>query len=64
MNSERKSLLQWVGPLVALNTNFYALKGSDINIATLDDAKKVNKIATVLKYYSEQILKEEGFTNA
>jgi len=63
MNSERKDLLQWVGPLAALNTNFYALKGSEINIATLDDAKKVNKIATVSKYYSEQMLKEEGFTN-
>ncbi|MBN2374190.1 transporter substrate-binding domain-containing protein [bacterium] len=63
MTSERKDLLQWVGPIMALETNLYALKGSEINIATLEDAKKANKIATVSKYYSEQILKEEGFTN-
>jgi polar amino acid transport system substrate-binding protein len=63
MTSERKSLLQWVGPLVVLDTNLYALKGSRIEIANLDDARKVNKIATVSKYYSEQMLKEEGFTN-
>lgn len=63
MTSERKNLLQWVGPLVVLDTNLYTLKGSKIEIANLDDARKVNKIATVSKYYSEQMLKEEGFTN-
>jgi len=46
MTSERKNLLQWVGPLVVLDTNLYALKGSRIKIANLDDARKVNKIAT------------------
>ena len=63
MTSERKNLFQWVGPLVVLDTNLYALKGSRIEIANLDDARKVNKIATVSKYYSEQMLQEEGLTN-
>ncbi|MFA5354989.1 MAG: transporter substrate-binding domain-containing protein, partial [Thermodesulfovibrionales bacterium] len=63
MTSERKELFQWVGPLAVLDTNLYALKGSRIGIANLDEARKVNRIATVSKYYSEQMLREEGFTN-
>jgi polar amino acid transport system substrate-binding protein len=63
MTAERKPLFQWVGPLAVLDTNLYALKGSGLAIANLDDARKVNKIATVSKYYSEQILQKEGFTN-
>jgi len=63
MTAERKPLFQWVGPLAVLDTNLYALKGSGMAIANLDDARKVNTIATVTKYYSEQILQQEGFTN-
>jgi polar amino acid transport system substrate-binding protein len=63
MTAERKPLFQWVGPLVVQDTNLYALKGSAIKIANLDEARKVNKIATVSKYYSEQMLKAEGFAN-
>ncbi len=63
MNHERKKLMQWVGPISALDTNFYSLKGSHITIKTIEDAKKIGKIATVNDYYSEQMLKKEGFTN-
>jgi len=63
MTAERKPLFKWVGPLAVLDTNLYALKGSAIKIANLDDARKVNKIGTVAKYYSEQMLDKEGFTN-
>jgi polar amino acid transport system substrate-binding protein len=63
MTSERKNLFQWVGPLAILDTNLYALKGSRIEIANLDQARKVGKIATVSKYYSEEMLEKEGFTN-
>lgn len=63
MTSERRKLFQWVGPLAVLDTNFYALKGSGIEIANLDEARKVNKIATAAKYYSEEMLEKEGFTN-
>jgi len=63
MTSERKNLFQWVGPLAVLDTNLYALKGSRIEIANLAQARKVNKIATVSKYYSEEMLETEGFTN-
>jgi polar amino acid transport system substrate-binding protein len=63
MTAERKPLFQWVGPLAVLDTNLYARKGSGIAIANLDDARKVNRIATVTKYYSDQVLQQEGFTN-
>lgn len=63
MTAERKALFQWVGPLVTLDTNLYALKGSGIEIANLDQARKAGTIATVTKYYSEQMLADENFTD-
>lgn len=63
MTPERKDLFHWVGPLAVLDTNLYALKGSGIRIANLDEARKVNKIATAAKFYSEEMLEKEGFTN-
>lgn len=64
MTPERKDLFQWAGPISALDTNLYAAAGSGISTASLDDARKVNGIATVAGYYSEQVLKDEqGFTN-
>ncbi len=63
MTPERKDSFQWVGPIAAVDTNFYALHESDIRITNLDDARKSGNIATVEDYYSEQVLREEGFTN-
>jgi polar amino acid transport system substrate-binding protein len=63
MTAERKGLLQWVGPVTALDTNFYAVKGSGITIKTLGDAKHVAGIATVGDYSSQLTLKAEGFSN-
>ena len=63
MTPERKDLLQWVGPIASLDTNLYARKGSGIKIRILEEAKKVKKIATVTEYYTEQVLKKEGFAN-
>jgi polar amino acid transport system substrate-binding protein len=63
MSAPRKYMAQWVGPLVSLDNNLYALKASNIQIANLEDAKKAGRIATVNKYFSEQLLKDEGFTN-
>ncbi len=63
MTPERKPLLQWVGPVASLDANLYARKGSKIRIAKLDDAKEVTKIVAVKGYYTEQMLRTEGFTN-
>lgn len=63
MTPERKAKLQWVGPINTMDTSLYALKGSGLQIRTLDEAKNAGKIATVTDYYSEQVLKKEGFGN-
>ena len=63
MTSQRKDLLQWVGPIASMDTNLYARKGSGIKISSLEEAKKFRKIATVREYYTEQALKKEGFAN-
>jgi len=63
MTAERKELFQWVGPLAIQDTNLYALKASTIDIANLEQARKAGRIATVSKYYSEQMVREEGFTD-
>lgn len=63
MTQERKDLFQWVGPVAVLETSFYVLSDSNIEIKTLEEAKNVNAIATVTGHYTEQVLKEEGFTN-
>ncbi len=63
MTQKRKGQLQWVGPITVLDTNLYAVRGTGIRINTLEDARRVNRIATVADYYSEQMLQQEGFTN-
>lgn len=63
MTPERKPLVQWVGPIAFLDTNFYARKGSEFGIRRLADAKKLPKIVVAKDYYTEQILRREGFTN-
>lgn len=63
MTPERKDRLRWMGPIGALETNLYALKGSGSRITHLEEAKNVPKISTVAGYYSEQALTNEGFTN-
>ncbi|MDO9465543.1 MAG: transporter substrate-binding domain-containing protein [bacterium] len=59
----RENLFQWIGPIGSNNTIFYAKKGSGIKIDSMDDAKKVSKIATCSAWFSEQDLKDAGFTN-
>jgi len=63
MTPERKPLLQWVGPITFHDTNLYAPKGSKIEIISLEDAKKVSKIVVVKDYYTEELLRKEGFLN-
>jgi polar amino acid transport system substrate-binding protein len=63
MTAERKELFQWVGPLVTVDTNLYALQGSGLEIANLDQARKAGKVATVAKFYSEQMIAAEDFTD-
>ncbi len=60
---ERKSLFQWVGPLVITNTYLYSRNDLNKKILNLEDAKKVEKIGVVKEYYSQQLLESQGFNN-
>jgi len=59
----REKLFNWVGPIGSNRTIFYAKKGSKIKISSMEDAKKVGKIATCSAWFSEQDLKDAGFKN-
>ncbi len=60
---EREALFKWVGPLIPEKVVLFARKDSGLVINSLEDARKVNGIATVTGYASEKLLKEKGFTN-
>ncbi|MDG4867101.1 transporter substrate-binding domain-containing protein [Guyparkeria sp. 1SP6A2] len=63
MTEQRKDDLQWVGPMGALDTSLYALSDAAVTVNNLADAREADGIATVKGYYSEEMLKEKGFTN-
>lgn len=60
---KRENLFQWVGPVGKNSAIFYAKKGSGIRINSLEEAKKVRAIATTANWFTEQYLKDKGFTN-
>ncbi len=60
---QREELFKWVGPLYTQTWGFYGKKGSNLQIDSLDDAKKVTRIGTYYKDAKEQFLKGKGFTN-
>lgn len=59
----RDTLFQWVGPLGTNSTYFYTKTGSGITILSLDDAKNLDAVGTVSSWFSDQYLRELGFTN-
>jgi len=63
LNSNRKDLFKWAGPIASLDWLFYAKAQSLITLNTLDDAKKIAKIGVLEDYSIEQYLAKEGFTN-
>jgi len=60
---ERDSLFYWVGPLGEHITYLYVPKDSDLNLASVEDAKKLPLIGTVKNWFSEQFLVKQGFAN-
>lgn len=60
---KREKLFQWVGPVGKNSAIFYAKKGSGIKINSLDEAKGLASIATTTNWFTEQYLKNNGFTN-
>ena len=59
----REDLFQWVGPIGTNVTYFYTKQGSGVTISSLSDAMNLNAIGTVNSWYSDQYLRELGFTN-
>lgn len=63
LNSTRKDLFKWAGPIASLNWLFYAASGNHITVSSLDEAKKIPKIGVLKDYAIEQYLLQQGFTN-
>jgi len=59
----RDAAFKWVGPIGFDDEWFYTKRGSDIQIGSLDDAKKVGSIATYKDDANEVFLTEKGFVN-
>lgn len=63
MSSLRKDLFKWAGPIAATDWLFYAASKNLVELNSLNDAKKVDKIGVIKDYSIEQFLIQEGFTN-
>lgn len=59
----REDLFQWVGPVSASIASLYGKRGSGLRIASLEDAKAVERILVVRDFYTHQLLQKLGFTN-
>lgn len=59
----RENLFQWVGPIGSNITFFYVRAGSGITINSLDEARALGSVGTVSSWFSDQYLRNLGFTN-
>lgn len=59
----RENLFQWVGPLGSNITYFYIPATSAITITSLDEARALSSVGTVSSWFSDQYLRDQGFTN-
>jgi polar amino acid transport system substrate-binding protein len=60
---EREKLFKWVGPIFGEGDYFYKRRGNPLTIDTLDDARRVARIAVRKDGYTHQALAAKGFTN-
>ncbi|WP_137939668.1 transporter substrate-binding domain-containing protein [Chitinivorax sp. B] len=60
---ERESLFTFLGPVAVGTTDFYALRGTNIRIRSLEDARELRSIGVYHKAVEEQLLLSKGFTN-
>ena len=59
----QRAISEPIGPLGVNKTFFFSLANSELDISNLDEAKEVGAIGTVTDWFSEQYLKDKGFTN-
>lgn len=63
-SKKRENLFKWVGPIASMKLAFFKnASRSDLNINSLEDAKKVASIIVAEDTISHQKLTELGFTN-
>nr|WP_267876210.1 transporter substrate-binding domain-containing protein [Duganella rivi] len=60
---EREPYFKWIGPVLESESTFYALRRSQVRLATLDDARALEGILVPREFYSYQYLRAAGFTN-
>ncbi len=63
LNTDRKDLFKWAGPIASLDWSFFSSSINQTTLNTIDDAKKAGKIGVLKDYAIEQYLIREGFTN-
>jgi len=63
MTDEREPLFKWVGPVFRLDWAFYVKKGSGVVIASLEEAKALERIGTYRDDAREKFLISQGFEN-
>lgn len=59
----RENLFNWVGPIGTNTTYFYTKAGSNITINSIDDARNLTAVGTVSSWFSDQYLRNLGFSN-
>ena len=59
----RESKYKWVGPLAKLEMVFFIRADSDLDVHSLDDAKKIRKIGVTKNVAGHEMLVNLGFTN-
>jgi polar amino acid transport system substrate-binding protein len=60
---QREDLFKWVGPIGSYEQAFYAKKGSNLQIHSLEDAMEVEKIGVYQGDAGAQFLASQGFKN-
>ncbi|NVJ53232.1 MAG: transporter substrate-binding domain-containing protein [Campylobacteraceae bacterium] len=63
-SKERENLFKWIGPIASVKIRFFKnASRKDLNIKTLEDAKKVNSIIVEGDTVTVDVLKSLGFNN-
>lgn len=59
----RESKYKWVGPLAKLDMVFFKRTGSDLDVHSIEDARKIRKIGVTKNVAGHEMLLNLGFTN-
>lgn len=63
LNTQRKDLFKWAGPIASLDQVFYSSAQNPVKLNSLEDAKSIGKIGVLQDYAITQYLAGQGFTN-